>query len=183
MRTTQRQRREPASRRTPFVSPLLTPLIQHHPTLQATRPDDFLKVASWIEDEQSCLWWAGPRIPYPFVPGQLQVLLAADDWVSRSLCDAEGTLLGFGQYRSLVPGLVHLGRLIISPGRRGNGLIDHLVLGLAAEGTLATGARRVALRVFRENIAAVKAYQRLGFAEDTLGSTALVSTMEWDALA
>ncbi len=174
----------PPSPPTPQAFPSLVPhLTQQHPLLQASRPSDFLELASWIGDEQGCLWWAGPRIPYPFAPAQLLERLAADDWVSRSLCNAEGALLGFGQYRSLVPGLLHLGRLIIAPTHRGNGWIDHLVLGLANEGTLATGARRVALRVFRENTAAVKAYQRLGFAEDPLSSTALVSTMEWDALA
>ncbi len=57
------------------------------------------------------------------------------------------------------------------------------MLGLANEGTLATGARRVALRVFRENTAAVQAYRRLGFTEDPSSSTAIVSTMEWDAIA
>ena len=123
---------------------------------------DYQTIASWIPNAESCLLWAGPRLPFPFSVAELPQLLTA--YEERSYCLAEGKAspLGFGQHRTSQPNTVHLCRIIIAPSARGQGLGRLLCQLLMAQATQA-GAKQITLGVFRVNAAAVTLYSSLGF--------------------
>lgn len=90
---------------------------------------------------------------------------------SRTLQDADGTCLGFGQYWQTTPGSTHLGRIIVSPQARGRGLGRVLMTALCAEAVRRTAAMQLTLKVYRDNQAAVALYRDLGFVASEDAST------------
>ncbi len=132
-------------------------------TLRIAEPADYEVIASWIPDPQSCLRWAGPRVPFPFTPAELPRLLAMADGRSYCLAERVANPVGFGQYWMLRPAAVHLGRIIVAPAARGRGFGRLLCQLLVARAIEATGATEVTLRVFRDNTTALSLYSSLGF--------------------
>ncbi len=134
-------------------------------TLRIPEPADYEALTSWVPDAQSCLRWAGPRVRFPFTAAELPSLLLLPDKQGQSYCLAgkSGNLLGFGQYWIIKPGAVHLARIIISPGVRGQGFGRLLCELLMARAIQATCATEVTLHVFRDNAAACSLYSSLGF--------------------
>lgn len=132
-------------------------------TLRQPRVGDFAVIAAWITDADACLRWAGPRLAYPFAPDELPALLAHPHGKSFCLAEADGEPLGFGQYWEVDAGAVHLGRIIVAPDSRGQGLGRQLCRQLIVRALQATGAHSVTLRVFWDNAAAVALYASLGF--------------------
>lgn len=131
--------------------------------LRISAPADYPAIATWIPDAQSCARWAGPRVPFPFSAAELPSLLAVDGAVSYCLAEEAAGPLGFGQHWELLPGAVHLGRIIVSPAARGQGLGRWLCQLLVTQAVHATGATAVTLRVNRDNAAALSLYCSLGF--------------------
>lgn len=131
--------------------------------LRIPESTDYLAIATWIPDVQSCVRWAGPRVPFPFSAAELPSLLAVDGGASYCLAEEAAGPLGFGQHWELLAGAVHLGRIIVSPAARGQGLGRRLCQLLVAQAVHATGATAVTLRVYRNNTAAFSLYSSLGF--------------------
>lgn len=71
-------------------------------------------------------------------------------------------MLGFGQYY-LRAGRCHLGRLAISPERRGQGLGRALVVAIAEVGVDDLGVGECSLFVADDNLSALRLYEKLGF--------------------
>lgn len=136
-------------------------------SLRPPRSDDYVALASWMTDAQSCLRWAGPKLKFPFEAALLAGLLAEPGAVSRVLeRRAVGEEpLGFGQYWSRTEGVAHLARIVVSPAHRGQGLAESLCRLLMADAQSTLGARTFTLRVSRDNGAAIPIYRRLGFDE------------------
>jgi ribosomal protein S18 acetylase RimI-like enzyme len=134
-------------------------------TLRLPEPADYEVITSWVPDAQSCLWWAGPRVRFPFTAAELPSLLILPGKQGQSFCLAEGSAnpLGFGQYWIIKRGAVHLARIIISPAVRGQGFGRLLCQLLITRAIQATGALEVTLAVFRDNVAALSLYSSLGF--------------------
>lgn len=131
--------------------------------LRIPEPADYPAIASWIPDAPSCARWAGPRVPFPFSAAELPSLLAVDGAVSYCLVGEATGPLGFGQHWELTPGAVHLGRIVVSPATRGQGLGRRLCQLLIIQAVHATGVTAVTLRVYRDNAAAFALYCSLGF--------------------
>lgn len=133
------------------------------PAIRTPEPADYEVIASWVPDAESCLRWAGPRVKFPFTAVELPRLLGMAGGQSYCLAEGSASPLGFGQHWVLKPGAVHLGRIIVSPTARGQGLGRLLCQLLVAQAIAATGATEVTLRVFRNNTTALSLYWSLGF--------------------
>ncbi|OIR03272.1 mycothiol acetyltransferase [mine drainage metagenome] len=131
--------------------------------LRTPEPADYETIASWITDAESCVRWAGPRMPYPFFAAELQSLLEVAGGESYCLANAAASPLGFGQFWVIAPGAVHLGRVIVSPSARGGGFGRLLCELLIAHAVRVTGASAITLRVYRNNTAALSLYSSFGF--------------------
>lgn len=148
-----------------------------HATLRPPRPSDFEAVVSWIPDAAACLCWAGPRLAFPFTAAELEAGLALVDGASHCLAEAEGlgAPLAFGQHWVNTPGAVHLGRIIVAPEARGQGLGRILCQQLMVKAIEHTSASTLTLRVYRQNMTAAALYASLGFVavEDQSSADAL----------
>jgi ribosomal protein S18 acetylase RimI-like enzyme len=134
-------------------------------SLRPASATDYEEIAAWISDAGACLRWAGPKVPYPFLPAELPVLLAVPGGGSYCLADdAGGSPVGFGQYWPRPDGTVHLLRIIIRPESRGQGLGRELCGQLLSRAVKSAPAQAVTLNVYRDNLVAVALYERLGFA-------------------
>jgi ribosomal protein S18 acetylase RimI-like enzyme len=134
-------------------------------------PDDYLSIASWITDAAACIRWAGPRVPFPFSATELPRLLAIDGIHRYFLVDESTDTCGFGQFWITTPVAVHLGRIIVSPAKRGQGYGRKLCQQLIQKAVVHTGANEVSLRVYRDNSAALSLYRSLSFVVDDRRST------------
>jgi ribosomal protein S18 acetylase RimI-like enzyme len=85
-----------------------------------------------------------------------------ENLASCSLLSKQAVLLGFGQYY-LRLGKCHLGRLIISPRFRGQGIAAHLIQQLCSKGKQDLRTNAYSLFVLEHNNSAIKSYQKLGF--------------------
>ncbi|QBG91873.1 GNAT family N-acetyltransferase [Xanthomonas oryzae] len=134
-----------------------------NPVLRPAVPSDYATIATWIPDADACARWAGPQLRFPFAPDQLHALLAVGG--ESSYCMTEGTRspLGFGQFWPRGENAVHLGRIVVSPHERGKGYGITLCDLLLRQAWASTAAERATLRVYRDNIAALAIYSRLGF--------------------
>lgn len=151
-------------------------------TLRPSHPSDFLVLSAWIPDAAACMRWAGPRMPFPFTPEDLEGLLEARERPSHGLWEDDETLVAFGQYWALTPGRVHLGRIIVAPGARGRGFGRALCQQLMAEAVQATDAKTITLRVYRDNTVAQRLYAGLGFTPVAAESNEETSLMEAPAV-
>lgn len=142
-------------------------------SLRPPTASDYVAIASWIPDAAAGLRWAGPRLPFPFSAADLQALLAVPGCSEFSYClvDDLANPCGFGQHWVLQPGAVHLGRIIVAPNARGQGLGRKLCQELISAALRSTSAMVVTLRVYRDNLAAVGLYSSLGFFEVAAEST------------
>ncbi|UTW44413.1 GNAT family N-acetyltransferase [bacterium SCSIO 12696] len=119
---------------------------------------------SWIDSRQQCITWGSENIRYPFTHQSLKEDIQWDTSTNRSLLDAEGGMVGFGQY-SKRHNRIHLSRLIISPDHRGKGYGKHLVEQLLANATQALGCTLASLFVYQANQQAIRCYRAIGFTE------------------
>ncbi|TWI54982.1 acetyltransferase (GNAT) family protein [Pseudomonas duriflava] len=123
---------------------------------------DYKTLATWVSDAEACVRWAGPQLLYPFSIDELPALLKVPG-ESFCLTDDEDRLLAFGQYRRVPPHTIHLCRIIVAPEMRRQGLARQLCQRLIQRGVQMTGASKVTLRVYRDNVAAQAVYRQLGF--------------------
>jgi ribosomal protein S18 acetylase RimI-like enzyme len=116
---------------------------------------------SWFDNQEALRRWS-PGTTFPpelhrFIRETRLNLLC-----NRALVDAQGMMVGFGQYSDR-EGYCHLSRLVIAPHLRGQCLGSRLIALLADEGTKALGLERLSLFVNHDNAAALRLYLRLGF--------------------
>ena len=132
-------------------------------TLHAPSPRQFATLGNWIEDAQQCLRWAGPKLAFPFDSSVLQSLLETEPMDSYALLDQHANLAGFGQIIRREPETGHLGRIIIDPHRRQQGIGQILCSELIRAGVRQHGFRSMTLWVYLDNAPAVQLYRALGF--------------------
>jgi RimJ/RimL family protein N-acetyltransferase len=118
----------------------------------------------WFPDAASVAVWS-PSNSFPFTDRQRFILESKlDEIASWMLVDDADTPLAFGQYYAR-QGCCHLGRLVVAPQRRGEGLGGELIRRLMARGTEELGMTRCSLFVLDRNTVARKVYASLGFVE------------------
>lgn len=123
----------------------------------------FATLGDWIRDAEQCLLWAGPALAFPFDSQMLPSLLETEVCDSYALVDEDDRLAGFGQIFRREPEAGHLGRIIIDPQRRKQGVGQILCKELIDAGAHRHGFRSMTLWVFTDNLAAVHLYSALGF--------------------
>lgn len=139
--------------------------------LRAVQKKDFTTIASWVPDAKACQYWAGPNLEFPFTPDILPTLLGVTANNSFSLVNAANDAIGFGQITFSTINTVHLARIIVASSWRGLGIGYVLCERLIAKARQSFGASKITLRVYPDNLAAIKLYTRLGFV--TVGSDCL----------
>ncbi|MFT2090582.1 GNAT family N-acetyltransferase [Paraglaciecola sp. 2405UD69-4] len=131
----------------------LTPPLQSH----------LLTMMDWFADAQQVSDWAGPGVRFPYDLASFTADLQLETLSSYVLLSDDNDLLGFGQYYKRL-NRCHLGRLVISPDKRGTGMAAVLIKALCSKGLGEIGTTELSLFVLAHNTSGIKAYQKFGFA-------------------
>ena len=132
-------------------------------TLRPADPRDLSTVLAWIHSPEDLRLWGGPLLTYP--PDEVKTWreICADEYNTFALVDPAGSLVGFGQTFPRLPDTVHLGRIILSPAVRGQGLGRVLVRALINSALEQFHPAVITLNVYSANLPAVQLYRSLGF--------------------
>ena len=132
--------------------------------MRLTQPSDenFIQLMSWFSSEDELSIWSGPNFRYPFDLISFKSDLNLNTLKSFSLISSEGALLAFGQYY-LRLGKCHLGRLVVNPSLRGQGIASHLISQLSVLGKSDLSTESCSLFVLGHNESAIQAYTKFGF--------------------
>jgi len=134
--------------------------------LKATR-DHLRTLLPWIRNPNDLKFWGGSALTYPPEVERTWQEIGADDENSFVLVDPAGNTVGFGQALARPPDTVHLGRIIVDPALRGQGL-GSVLCGKLIEAAIARHRPgRITLNVYRSNAPACKLYTALGFSVST----------------
>lgn len=121
-------------------------------------------ISTWIASAEELLVFAGPKLRFP-LQGQDLLATSEDGWQVRSLV-VDGQLVATGSF-TLRDGAVHIGRLLVDPEQRGQGLGRLLVTELLEHARLHSPelarSLRATLNVFADNLPARRLYESLGF--------------------
>lgn len=124
--------------------------------------ENLTELMSWFSSEEELSLWSGPNFSFPFDLNSFKRDLKVDSLASFSLLSVQSELLGFGQYYQRL-GKCHLGRLVINPRLRGQGLAAHLIQQLSVIGKADLNTNSCSLFVLAHNDNAIKSYKKLGF--------------------
>lgn len=155
--------------------------------LRAREPEDAALLVSWFSDAETMRWW--DRVFPPLPAEAMAARIAAEPAMSFAnpsfmlVEAASGETVGWGGLHDPSPEHRHcsLG-VLVSPAYRGRGL------GVAATRALCRFAfdrmnlERVTLVVFPSNVAARRAYERVGFVEEGVQRRAWWKRGEWHDL-
>lgn len=124
---------------------------------------DLIGVFRWFKSEQAVFYWAGPDITYPL---QLK-RFKTESKFSKShsyVLKRDRQLLAFGQIYNRL-NHCHLGRLVVSPKHRSQGVGKYLIEALILEGQQLLQLSNASLFVLADNKPAMHLYQKLGFVQ------------------
>ncbi|GLR69581.1 GNAT family N-acetyltransferase [Agaribacter marinus] len=129
-----------------------------------TEPSDenCIELMSWFSSEEELSSWSGPNFRYPFTLSTFKSDLKLDTLNSFSLISKEGDFLAFGQYY-LRLGKCHLGRLVVNPNWRGQGIVSTLANQISDMGKENLKVDSCSLFVLGHNERAIKSYKKMGF--------------------
>lgn len=117
---------------------------------------------TWFPSEQALSLWSGPGFRYPFTEQTFKDDLKLSTLPSFVLLNDNDELVAFGQFY-LRLNRCHLGRLVVKPSERGNGIAAILIQHLSELGCERLNTNQLSLFVYSHNQSAAKAYQKLGF--------------------
>ena len=120
------------------------------------------QLMGWFKSHKATLDWGGPEFKYPFTPESFLNDSKLYELTHVCLVNQAEELLAFGQcYERLQ--CCHLARLVIAPNQRGQGMVARLIQALAEQGKVDFNFFELSLFVMEDNVAARKAYEKLGF--------------------
>ncbi len=122
------------------------------------------QLASWFQDEASLAKWSGPGFRYPFTEDTFFQDLNTEKLASFCLLCEQGEFVAFGQFYNRLE-RVHLARLVVNPTFRGKGIAERLIYNLIQEGKVQLQLDSASLFVLSDNLPAITAYQKSGFAK------------------
>lgn len=152
---------------------------------------DFARLTSWIGSAEMLVQWAGPKqFSFPLTQDQLRDYLAGTEgsnpvrkvWAATDDSDqAVGHIeLGAIDYDNRTASLC---RVLVSPAFQGRGLCLPMVREALRIGFEELGFRRIDLRVYAFNTAAIHCYRRAGFVpEGLLRKATQVGASYWDTM-
>jgi ribosomal protein S18 acetylase RimI-like enzyme len=120
-----------------------------------------VELMGWFPDAAACRVWGGTQFRFPCTPATFREDAKIDSLPTWMLVEA-GEMVAFGQYYLRI-GRCHLGRLAVTPRRRGGGIGTALVHELCARGSVEFGVDEFSLFVLPGNERARRLYERLGF--------------------
>ena len=127
---------------------------------------NLITMMAWFGDQESVTDWGGPHFRYPVTQETFLSDVKLDELESYSLVDNDDNLIAFGQYYLRV-GHCHLGRLVVAPKHRGQGIGKQLINLLMKKGCTELAVSESSLFVYKHNEYAIAVYQALGFIEAT----------------
>ena len=120
---------------------------------------------TWVTDDAILRRFAGPGLRRPLTFEQLAA--PSDDTcvVFTVTADASDLAIGHAQLRGIdrVRRSCRIARVLIDPELRGHGLGGELMRVLVGHASSSLGIAEITLNVYRDNIAAVRCYERCGF--------------------
>lgn len=123
---------------------------------------DRATVVGWVPDAEALYLFTGPLLQWPLTVKQLADMEQTAGMSAWMLVDGE-TGSAMGHFDLIVKNHVaRVGRIIIDPQGRGQGLA-HTLVQLAIEQARQLGATELALNVIAGNEPAIRTYERAGF--------------------
>jgi ribosomal-protein-alanine N-acetyltransferase len=132
-------------------------------TLRPALCEDLHFVLGWVDTPAALRLWGGHKLSWPPEVDKTWREIGAETGNTFTLVDAEGAITGFGQALAREAGWVHLGRIIVLPQLRGQGVGRVLVRALINEAVERHHPKEITLNVYRDNLPAVRLYRSLGF--------------------
>lgn len=121
-------------------------------------------VRTWSSGKNELTQWAGPNIRFPHTLNTFLTDLKFQELPSYGLINDKKELVAFGQYYQRL-GHCHLGRLIVNPEYRRQGIASILVETLSVKAKQDLKLSPLSLFVYQNNTAALTLYKKLGFIE------------------
>ena len=144
--------------------------------LVSATAEDVALLPGWLAGREDAVTFAGP-VGFPL---DVDALMAEHPSFALR---REGVCVGFGQVWATDDTTARIGRILVDPSRRGEGLGRVLVSGLvAAAKENFPGATAVTLGVYEQNEAARRLYTSLGFVEQPERTTTQVAGQVWSAV-
>ena len=136
----------------------------HRLTLIPCNPDHMEILRTWSIKHDEITQWAGPNIRFPHTQQTFLADLKHSELPSYGLINDKKELVAFGQFYQRL-GHCHLGRLIVNPDFRRQGIAKILVEKLSVKAQQALKLSALSLFVYQDNTAAITLYKKLGFIE------------------
>lgn len=139
---------------------------------------DLDTIVGWVPDAAALYLFTGPRLTWPLSTEQLSEMETEQNlsaWVGAS--SRNGRLVGHFDLTQHGE-TFRIGRVIIDPAQRGQGLAATLVALAVAKGQ-ALGASRITLNVIAGNLPAIRTYERIGFRTSPTSTEPGVLAMEF----
>ncbi len=124
---------------------------------------DLQTVLTWITSPEDLKRWGGPLLTWPPQAEKTWQQIEAPAHKVFALFTDAGELAGFGQTLLREENGVHLGRIILSPALRGQGVGRMLMQNLIEKGRKLYHPKYFSLYVYSDNLPAVKLYRSMGF--------------------
>ncbi|NIS90706.1 MAG: GNAT family N-acetyltransferase [Woeseiaceae bacterium] len=131
-------------------------------TLREAGSSDIEALMQWFPTHDDINVWGGPSFRYPFTCETFFEDVYWEKMASFCLSSPCGDLVAFGQLYDR-DNRIHLARLVVAPGMRGQGLGRRLIEMLMEQGKKLYPRDEYSLFVFRDNIPAYECYRALGF--------------------
>jgi RimJ/RimL family protein N-acetyltransferase len=151
--------------------------------------NDFDTLIRWAESPKDLLMWAGPNLVYPLTHQKL------NDYLAPSKVNQPRMYAFTGKIGSDTVGMAELNavdrinsggtlcRVYVDKNHRGKGIAEQMVKHVLRFGFEELGLNRIDLRVYSQNLPAVKCYERLGFFKEAcLRKSAKFENEFWDVL-
>ncbi len=136
-------------------------------------PADIDRLRGWIRSPEELMLWTASSFGFPLTRAHLESHLRdsaerGDRRIFKAVTgdgDAVGDVVGHLELGAIDPRnrSVRIGRVLVDPGRRGQGLGGAMMRAALAKAFEEIGAHRVELGVFDANPAAIACYERVGF--------------------
>lgn len=124
---------------------------------------ELIGVFRWFNSEKAVFYWGGPGVTYPLQVKRFKTESKFQECHSYALKQGR-QLMAFGQIYERLDHC-HLGRLVVSPQYRGQGVGEKLIEALMTEGQRKLNLFQASLFVLSDNKAAIKLYEKSGFIE------------------
>lgn len=121
-------------------------------------------LSTWCSSLQEVEQWAGPDIRFPYTPETFLMDIKYQELSCYGLINQKNELVAFGQFYERLSNC-HLGRLIVNPHFRGQGIAKKLVIYLSKQAISTLKLHKLSLFVYSNNVPALTLYKKLGFIE------------------